>query len=336
MKTKIALSLLEIQTTTKHNTALMYDIITIGSGTLDVIVKSSAFHLQRNEKDEVILCQKIGGKMDVDDFKMVSGGGATNVAVGCAKLGLKVACICEVGKDFQAQMIIDDLNSSGVDSQFVISERLEETAISVVLVAGDGGRSIITHRGAAYQLESRDIPWNQLSQTRWVHLGSLGGEKELIYDLLEFFDRSTIGVSWTPSTKDLQLFVTEKLSLDLLKIDVLILNKEEWRAVEKIHDQLKKQISLIAITNGEKGGEIIINNSETMNYQAFHVKTIESTGAGDAFAAGFISGLLLGNNLEQCVHWGRNNATNVIQFLGAKHGLLTKSEIVHYQPQKII
>lgn len=304
----------------------MFDIITIGSATLDVIVKSAQFSLEPREQG-VALCEVYGGKMDAEEFTMVSGGGATNVAVGCARLGLRTAAVCEVGKDFPAQVIWNDLQQDDVETRFLVAERLEETAVSVILVAGEGGRTAITHRGAAYQLESRDIPWDDLEETRWIHLGSLGGNKQLIFDLMDFSQRHEIGLSWTPSLSDLKLFLEKKLGIEYFQSDILLLNTQEWDAVHNFHSQILDQVAMIVVTEGTEGGQVITSDKQGLKYQAIQVQTVEETGAGDSFAAAFLSAMLLGNPVPTCVEWGKRNAASVVQYLGAKKGLLKKEQM---------
>lgn len=306
----------------------MYDVITIGSATLDIIFKSKEFALNQMKDGAIALCHTYGDKIDVDQFKMVSGGGATNVAVGCQRLGFKTAVVCEVGKDFPSQMVLNELQTEGVDTNFVVSERLEETGVSLLLVAQDGGRSILTHRGAAYELESRDLPWDYLFNTRWIHLGSVGGDKELLFDLFEYMRMHEIGLSWTPSKKDLELLATKQLLAESVQADVLILNAQEWESVEVVHKDLLQHIAIIVVTDGRKGGKIYTNNSEPVPYQVDPIDAVEETGAGDAFATGFISGLLYGKSVSECVEWGKKNAVNVVKYLGAKQGLLTMEEMV--------
>lgn len=304
----------------------MYDLLTIGSATLDIIVASKEFILTQ-AGEGVALCERYGDKMDVETLKFTSGGGGTNVAVGGARLGLKTAVVAEIGKDFAADIVIKDLHKEKVDTQFLVAERLEETAVSVLLVSSEGGRSILTHRGAAYELESRDIPWENLKQTRWVHLGSLGGDKQLIFDLLEFFKSQDIGLSWTPSKSDLQLLIDGQIQASALDLDALILNGHEWESLADLRHQLSQQIGLVFVTRGKDGGEVLSRGAEILKYQALAVKSVEETGAGDAFASGVIAGIITGQPLPTCVEWGKKNAASVIQHYGAKEGLMTRQEI---------
>ena len=305
----------------------MYDLITVGSATLDIIAKSDQFVLSK-VNEGMVLCERYGEKMDIADLVFTSGGGATNVAVACSRLGLKTAAICEIGKDFAADVITTDLRKEKVDDQYLIKERLEETAVSIILVGTDGGRSALTHRGAAYQLESRDIPWNHLDNTRWLHLGTLGGNKDLIYDLFEYAKYHKMSVSWTPSIKDLALFVEKKLHHTIIECQALVLNKTEWMSAGWLQKSLLKIISHIVVTDGKDGGVVYQDGKELFSYQSVSVKVVEETGAGDAFTSGVIHGLIVGKNITECIEQGKKNAASVIQALGAKRGLLTKKQMV--------
>src|SRR3989339_913936 len=86
----------------------MFDVVTIGSAVLDVFLKSSQFHLV-STNGNLSLCEAFNEKIDVDDAVISSGGGGTNTAVGLSRLGLKTACISEVGNDFAAKVIEQDL-----------------------------------------------------------------------------------------------------------------------------------------------------------------------------------------------------------------------------------
>lgn len=305
----------------------MYDLVTIGSATLDIIAKSSALTLTKSQ-DGILICEPYGEKLDVEAMEFQSGGSATNVGIGASRLGLKTAVICEVGKDFASQIILKSLQDDKVDTKYVVKERLEQTAVSILLVSGEGGRSILTHRGAAYQLESRDIAWEALAKSRWTHLGSLGGDKELMLDLMEYFDKHNLSFSWTPSMKDWKVFQKKGLDISLVHPNVLILNETEWGEIKNFQELLFKQVEMIVITNGKEGGDLFLNGKKVWYYEALKVKIVEETGAGDAFATGFIAGVLANLPLPKCVEWGRQNSASVVQFLGAKKGLLTKTQLL--------
>src|SRR6185369_2587065 len=105
----------------------MFDVVTIGAATVDLLMKSSKF--QMADKDgSVLLCEKLGEKIEIEHAAISTGGAATNTAVGFARMGFQVACITEVGTDFAGDMVLHDLKEEGVDVSLLISERSEQTA----------------------------------------------------------------------------------------------------------------------------------------------------------------------------------------------------------------
>src|SRR5258708_25008866 len=109
----------------------MHDVITIGSATVYIFMKSDQFHLQQSDGG-VLLCQEYGSKIDISEFEIQSGGAGTNTAVGFSRMGFKTAAVVEIGKDFLAQVIYDELTREHVNTLYVVSEKSEKTAVSVL------------------------------------------------------------------------------------------------------------------------------------------------------------------------------------------------------------
>lgn len=305
----------------------MYDILTIGSATVDIFMKSAEFHLQKTDEG-VLLCQEYGSKMDIEKFQMTPGGAGTNTAVGFSRMGFKTAAVVEIGKDVMGQLIWDELQRENVSTEYVVSEKSEETAVSVLLISGDGGRSALTHRGAASMLEARDIPWTAVKESRWIHLSNVSADTELLFTLFDELRPTQVGLSWNPGKKELELLASGKIAIDRVVADILFMNKEEWEVVESIQDQILKQIQTVVVTNGKEGGQLFLKGVHHLDYQPVIVPVTQETGAGDAFVTGFVSGHLHGMDPLMCCKWGVNNSSNVIQHMDAKQGLLTKSEMM--------
>lgn len=310
----------------------MYDVVTIGSATLDIFVKSNQFKVVEDKGYEsgLALCEAYGGKLEIDEVHMVSGGGATNNAVSFSRKGLKVACIAEMGEDSPADTVLTELKKENVDTKFVIQEKSENTGVSVIMIAPEGGRSIVTCRGAAGMLDLKDIPWGLLD-TKWLYISSLGGQLELLKKLVSYAREKGIKVALNPGTKELS---HAKVLRELAEgIEVLILNLEEARLYLELDDNfeekaLLKKLSkeggkISLITNGNKGA-YVLSDEKNLFSSPTNEHVVETTGAGDAFGSGFVAGRILGLDWEHCVSLARKNAESVIRFFGAKKGLLGK------------
>ncbi len=302
-----------------------HDVMTIGSATMDIFMKSKHFHLQPSA-DGVLLCQEYGGKIDVDAFEMQSGGAGTNTAVGFRRLGFHTATVVEIGKDFFAQVVWDELKRERVDTEFVVTEKAEQTGVSLLLIAEEGGRSVLTHRGAASLLEARDIPWQALRDTRWIHLSNINGNKEVLLRIFDHLRHSHVGMSWNPGHRELELLACGEMKIDQISCDMFFVNKEEWAIIQPIQHIILKEIPFVIITDGKHGGEVFFHATYHSRYTIQEVPVTQETGAGDAFIVGFVGAHLCGKEIVDCIAWGVKNSANVVQYMGAKTGLLYRKD----------
>lgn len=296
-----------------------YDIVTIGSAVLDVHLRSQAFTVTP-VRHQLMVCEIYGGKMDIEEAAISSGGAATNTAVSFARQGFVVGCVAEIGVDPAAQVIWDDLHRDGVHTRLLVQEEGERTGISVLLVAADGSRSALVYRGAARQLQEADIPFAKLEGVRAIHLSGVGGAYPLIRRVSEFCREKKIFFSWNPSKGEAEeLFLKQKLPAGFC--DVLFLNDLEFEAVSKAESVVMASAKIVAVTRGPKGGELYTGGKKIL-FAARPVKAVSATGAGDAFASGFVGAHLRGEPLEKCLDFAVESASSVIGYMGAKEGLL--------------
>ncbi|MDQ3008907.1 MAG: carbohydrate kinase family protein [bacterium] len=300
----------------------MYDVISIGSS----LIHSHHFELTK-ASEGTLLCQKYGEKIEVDSFNVVTGGGASNTAVGFSRLGFRSAVISELGKDNFAQQLLVDLKNENVATELLIQEKKEQTGGSVILVGNDGGRTVMVHRGASSQLDPEDIAKAAIIQSCWVHLSSISGQADTLQYLLALFVQHQVRWSWNPGSAELKLIAEQKIQLEQINCEVLLLNQEEWQVVQELQHQLKAQVPMILVTDGARGVTVYDEGKAGQHHSAEEVSSVDDTGAGDAFGVGLVSARLLGKSAETSVRWGMANAASVVQAVGAKSGLLRRSQI---------
>ncbi len=312
-----------------------YDVVTIGSAVLDIFMKSDKFKVVQSSDipGGIAMCEVYGGKMEVEEVGIVSGGGATNCAVSFARKELHTAVIAEMGNDPQSLLIHRDLEEAQVDTRFLVQEEDETTAVSVVLIADDGGRSIMVHRGAAAMLTKQDVPLSEM-ETRWVHISSLGGNIDLLTTILKWAKDNKVRVSLNPGLKEIAH--KDKLTKLLSQVEILFINRDEAKnlwGIDYSSDELWKSNQALpgayvtVITDGARGGKVCINQKVSFFEGEKVKKVVDTTGAGDAFASGMVAGVLYGKSYDQAVQWGIKNATSVLKYIGAKKGLLKLGEI---------
>lgn len=319
----------------------MFDIITIGSATKDAFFKSQDFHIDKAEHSRTGTegCFILGTKLEVPEVVFTSGGGGTNTAVGFARQGLKTACISRVGNDFTAKEIEQELKKEGVKPLFQV-DKVHQTALSVILVAQDGERTILEYRGANDYISEKEINWKKL-KSRWLFLDSLSDNVKLLEEALAFAKKNKIKIAMNPGKGILRLGAG--LQKYLSSLSILIVNQEEAGFVTGIDPKNEKAVfekldelvlGIAVMTKGQEG--VAVSDLPRRGkaggkniYQAGvpESEIVDRTGAGDAFCSGFISGYIQsGGDIAFSIQLGTANATSVVNYFGAKKGLLKKGQ----------
>lgn len=320
----------------------MHKVVVIGAAVVDVLLKSKSLRVMKSHQIEggVAMCEVLGGKTEAEDGVLVSGGGGTNVAVGLHRLGEAVKMISRVGNDDLSEILIKQLQKENVDLSF-LQRTNGKTGISAVLVALDGSRSIVTYRGESGEIERNEINWEEIKKADWIQISSLGGEMDLLEDLVAFALDNGIKIGINPGKKE--LMQKERLMALLPKFDLLIINRmeaaefwsggfeEEEKLVEKF---IKVGSRLLMITDGKKGAGVA-EKRRWIKMEAYPNKSIDDTGAGDAFVSGVVAGLLSDKSSVEVLKMGLANGGSVVSKLGAKEGLLYKNDMEKWMSRKL-
>ncbi len=320
----------------------MKKVVVVGAAVMDVLLKSKSLRVMKSHQIEggVAMCEVMGGKIEAEDGVLVSGGGGTNVAVGLHRLGEAVKMISRVGDDELSEILIKQLEKENVNLSF-LQRAKGKTGISAVLVAADGGRSIVTYRGESGEIERSEIYWEEIKKADWIQVSSLGGEMELLEDLVSFALEHGIKIGVNPGKKELAQ--KERLLALLPKFDLFNVNRmeaaefwgESFEDEEKMVSKfMKAGVRLLMITDGNRGAGVGYKG-RWVKMEAFANKSIDDTGAGDAFVSGAVAGLLQGKGAEEILKMGLANGGSVVSQLGAKTGLLYKNGMEKWLKRKL-
>ncbi|NLG06546.1 MAG: carbohydrate kinase family protein [Candidatus Pacebacteria bacterium] len=304
----------------------MYDCISIGSSLVDIFVSSQDLGVASDKNQHIL---SYGDKLELTDFHIFSGGGASNTAIALARLGYKTAVISETGQDEFSDLIIRDFEREAVATQLLIREKLERTGGSVVLVAKDGKRVAMTYRGAASMLDPYDIPAFWLTQAKWVHLSSIAGQKDTLSKIFQTLikDQDT-KLSWNPGKSEIELLLKKTFSFEAIPCEVFFVNQEEWSLLLPVQKLILAHFPQVIVTMGEKGGEVFLYGKKKFAFEGQASQAIDNTGAGDSFAAAYIAALIDDLPVDEAIVWGVRNASNVVKFYGAKTGLLRRYQML--------
>lgn len=314
---------------------MKHNIITFGSATNDIYLISKDFKIvsEKHLYTQKGLCLNLGSKIEIKNILFRTGGGGTNTAFTFKNQGFNIAWCGMVGNDDAGKKIIEELKEKGINTSFILKTSKKPTNHSVILISPGKERTILVFRGAAGELTKNNIPWQKL-KADWFYLAPLSGKLALIFeDLVDFAKKNKIKVAANPGNSQLSL-PSKKLEKILKKIDLLFLNQEEASMLTKIPYYKEKEIfkkldemvpGICVMTKGSEGA-VVSDGKYLYKAPAIKTKIIDTTGAGDSFGSGFLSGLIKKNDISFAIQLGTANSSACIKEWGAKKGLLEKNQ----------
>lgn len=293
----------------------MFDVVTCGGAVVDVFVDTDI-----HEKKKA-LSYPIGSKLLIKDIRFDIGGGGTNTAVAFSRLGLKTGCICKVGRDNNGEEILRLLKKERVWFLGGQGRRNGRSDVSIILDSKEHNRTVLTKKDLNNTLKLKEV---RKFKTKWLYYSTM--LKEGFETQLKLARRTKAKIAFNPSE---YLIKRENLKPLLKLVKILILNKEEARLLVK-KGSLERLRELgpdvVCVTNKDKEVECY-NGISKYKVRPHKIKVVERTGAGDAFAATFVAGLIKGVSIEKSLGLGIENSESVIRYFGAKNKLLRWKEI---------
>jgi ribokinase len=281
----------------------------------------------------------LDGEVPIDHVTATPGGSAANTIYGLAKLGVRTGFVGAVGDDAQGKTCLKDLQSIGADTTHIRVKKAKKTGIALCVTDELGRRAIYLLPGANSVVNSQDIDANYLNQAKIVHFSSFVDEKQFIVqaELLEKLSGS-VKISFAPGMLYAVRGMQALLPL-LQKTDVLFINKDELEKltgenfVAGAKECLKQGCQVVVVTLGKglslapgqvMSGYICDKDHEyKVESSVAFAGQLDSTGAGDAFAAGFLFGLVKQRKLDECGQLGDMMAHFAMKEAGARQGLPT-------------
>lgn len=302
----------------------MKDVVAIGAALVDMVALIENF-------------PGIDEEVFVPKLELMGGGSAANFAIACARLGLITGFIGKLGRDAFGNKLLDDFKEEKVIIDGIVFSPEIPTGVCYAVVDKNGNRILYAFSGAANVLEPEDLDGNFIKSFRVIHLASLKNLRPFIR-AAELVQEEHTRVCLNPGA----LIVEQGLAKvePLLKLtDIFIGSQGEVKRLFQTDNLAKgirsllKYMEIVVITQGGEGSLVATEEGE-INIPAEKVKVVDTTGAGDAFSAGFIYGLLKYNfnpyKLEFCGKLGNLAAASCIQRVGARQGLLTESQMDQY------
>lgn len=325
----------------------MLEIITIGSAIEDIIFKTRQGKIIHTPKDPTAknhLAFEFGAKINIKHVTFGIGGGACNAATSLALLGINSGICARLGTDKTGKRIREHLLELGVDVSLIQYDDKEQTGLSTLIIKEPEREHVIfPYRGANMNLA---FPKENIEKFRpkWLYLSSLRGKhwKEVMSQVMLYCQRNHIKLAINPGSAQL-LLSKKELERYFTYASVLLLNKDE--AIELLSSSIAKKdllkismdeilvklarygADLSVVSDGSKGAYVYDGKIKYFA-KALKVKTIDTTGAGDAFGSTFIGGMILTKeDIKTSLQYAIVNSAYVTTQTGAQNGLLSLKEI---------
>jgi ribokinase len=280
--------------------------------------------------DMLFKVQKLAGADEesfIEDYTEACGGSAANTIVGLARLGCKTGFIGKVANDRGGKLQIDCFSKEGVDTDGIIQGNKGKSGSVMGFVDKKGARALYINSGVNDTIEPREINYSYLSQTKYVHLSSFVGEKSFRAQkkLLSALP-NCVKISFDPGS----VYAQKGFALiePIIRSSyVLMPNTFELELLTGETDHRKGAdlmiglgVKIVAVKLGDKGC-YVTDGQEQLKVEPFKVKAVDTTGAGDAFCAGFLYGLINKKSLYECGQIANFVASRSVTAMGARAGL---------------
>lgn len=307
----------------------MFDVACLGILVADAIAKTV---------DEIPDKGKLSA---VDQISLHMGGCASNAAVDLSKIGLKPALLGMIGNDGFGEFIAGELNKEGVDTEGLVVKDGINTSASLVLVSGSGERTFLHCYGSNAHFGYDDVNFNIIKNSKILFVAgtnlmpAFDGEpcSRVLKKAKEMGVYTALDTAWDTSGRWMEI-----VKPCLPYLDLFMPSYDEARMIagkddpEEIADLfLSMGVGLAVIKLGKEGCFIKSKNGEKHTIPTYtDIKAIDATGAGDSFAAGFITGICQGWDLKKCGKFANAVGTHCVMAVGATTGIKSMAEILDF------
>jgi ribokinase len=279
----------------------------------------------------VVRIAGVGEESYITRTTEASGGSAANTIVGLARLGVAVGCIGKLARDREGHRILRDLVNEAVDVNGVVVSEDGASGVVLCFVDDRGERTMYVRPGVNDEFTRQEVDVAYGRSTRFLHLSSFIGEQPFEAQQALVAACDDVCVSLDPGRR----YAMKGLSAlrPLLKRCLVVFPNESevtlWTGEDYVNGArvlLQEGVHIVAVKLGARGC-YVTDGVEAHRLDAYEVPVVDTTGAGDAFGAGFLYGLLMGKDLYACGDLGNYVASRKIRIDGARDGLPTRSDL---------
>lgn len=308
---------------------MKYHCLSLGPARMDVFVK-----LPDDQVGEVCSIDRkrckielgFGEKIPVSDLQFAVGGNTGNNAVGLSRLGFNVAIVGALGSGYSDKMVLESLQKERVDTRF-IRQLSVESGFGVVINYQEE-RTILSYYPSMENIFQIDFDVT----SEWIYLTTAGKNYEEFYSqAIDWAKKHDSKIAFNPGSRQIK---NHNINDVLAITDLLFINREEGNEILKTDfscEILSRKLfelgpKIVVVTDGSNGA-YCFDGQKDYFIPIIETKVVERTGAGDAFASGFMGAIMLEKSIEEAMVWGTKNSASVLGFIGPQKGLLTFDKI---------
>lgn len=309
-----------------------FDFVAIGDTVTDAFIRLTDASV---DKERSLLCMRFADKIPYESVTVVPAvGNSANAAVSAARLGLRTAFVTNIGADDWGEECLAALTAERIDTRFIKAHKGQKTNYHYVLWYHDERTILVKHEEYEYALPDIGSP-------KWIYLSSAGGNSLPFHSRIEEYlaKHPDIKLAFQPGTYQMK-FGKEALTGIYRRSDIFFCNKEEaQRILETKEEDIKTLLGMmrgigpkIAIITDGKRGAYAHDGTDYWRMPPYPdpKPPVDRTGAGDSFSSTVAVALAFGKELPEALRWGPINSMSVVQYVGAREGLLTREKIEEY------
>jgi len=317
----------------------MDKVLGIGNALVDIMTKLpdesilDKFLLKKGsmQLSDREFAEKINQATSKYEKSQSSGGSAANTIHGLANLGAATGYIGKVGSDEFGEFFSSDMRANNIEP--ILLKSKTNTGRAIALISPDSERTFATYLGAAVELNENDLNTEQFKGYQYLHIeGYLVLNHALMNKAAKLAKANNMKISI-----DMASYNVVEGNLEFFKkyvkeyVDIVFANEEESKAFtgkepEDALNELAEYCEIAVVKIGKKGS-LVKNNGKIYRIEPFKANSIDTTGAGDLYASGFLFGLVNNMPMEKCGSIGSLCASKVIEFIGSKMELKTWEHI---------
>ncbi len=312
---------------------MSYDVYGVGNALVDIQAQVSDDLLAQLDFPKGIMTlvdestqQRVLRELARASLTRCAGGSAANTVMGVADFGGKAAYAGKVGNDPLGEFCIGDMRRMGVKIE--VPPAVGQTGTCVVLITHDAQRTMLTHLGVSATLGPEDIDEKDIRRAKYLYvegyLFTSDRQRSAAMKAIELAKKNKVKVAFTVSDPFLIAHNRDEFwALIEGPVDLLFCNLEEARSLTQKHDPVECAVEIhrhaenVALTFGAKGS-ILMHNGEAIPIEGVPVQAVDTTGAGDMYAAGILYGVTAGLSWQQAGHLASHAAARIVGQMGAR------------------